>query len=430
MAVKKKPDEFFDDLETMSPQAREKYHDEKLVQAIAHAYRHAPAVKELFDQAGISPAHIRSVKDMEKLPITRKTDLIERQKAHPPYGGFSTIAPEEVDRIFLSPGPVYEPIQHEGIKWFAKTFWAAGFRKGDIVVNTFTYHLSPAGILFHEAIRDCGATAVPTGTGNTDIQVQTTHHLKATGFVGTPSFLMTVLKRAEEMGYDVSKDLCLKRAWFTGEMLAPSVRKTLENDYKIDTYQAYAVTECGGALAYECREKSGMHLMDEYLIEIADPETGKQLGPGEIGEIVVTPLHNLNWGLVRFGTGDLSSYTTEPCPCGRTAHRLTGILGRAGDAVKVRGMFVVARQAEQVCLSFAPVARFQIVVTRQGQRDGMTLKVELKHALSGEEKQKLSDELSQKFQDICRIKPDRIELVAEGNISEEQPKIVDERTWE
>jgi len=430
MALKERPDEFFDDLEAMSVDVREKYQNEQLSQTIAHAYRHATAVKELFDRAGVRPENIRTVKDLQKLPITRKTDLIERQKASPPYGGFSAIPIADIDRVFVSPGPVYEPIQHEGIQWFAKAFWAAGFRKGDLIINTFTYHLSPAGILFHEAIRDCGATAVPTGTGNTDIQIQTMHHLKATGFVGTPSFLMTILKRAEELGYDTKKDFCLKRAWFTGEMLAPSLRKTFENDYRIDTYQAYAVTESGGALAYECHEKSGMHFMDEYLIEIVDPETGKQLGPGEVGEIVATPLHNRNWGLIRFGTGDLSSYITEPCPCGRTANRLTGILGRAGDAVKVRGMFVITRQAEQVCLSFEPVARFQIAVSRREQRDEMKLKVELKHELSDMEKQKLSDGLSQKFQNICRIKPDTIDFVRKGTISEEQPKIVDQRTWE
>jgi phenylacetate-CoA ligase len=430
MAVKKRAGEFFDDLEAISPEAREKYQNQKLTETVQHAYRHAPAIKVLFDQAGISPEDIRTVEDLQKLPITRKTDIIERQKTQPPYGGFSAIPPEDIDRVFISPGPVYEPIQHEGIRWFARSFWAAGFRKGDVVVNTFTYHLSPAGILFQEAIRHCGATAVPTGTGNTDIQVQAMHHLKATGFVGTPSFLMTVLQRAEEMGYNTRKDLCLKRAWFTGEPLAPSLRKTFEQDYGVDTYQAYAVTEAGGALAYECREKSGMHFMDEYLIEIVDPETGKKLGPGEIGEIAVTPLHNRNWGLIRFGTGDLSTYIVEPCPCGRTAHRLTGILGRAGDAVKVRGMFVVARQVEQVCLGFEPVARFQIVVTRQKQRDDMILRIELKQRLNNEQKQKLSDELGLKLQSICRIKPDGMEFVSHGTISQEGPKIVDERTWE
>ena len=430
MAIKNKPDDFFDELEIMPPVTREKYHNQQLSQTVEHAYRHAPAVKAIFDKAGISPNQIGTVKDLEKLPITRKNDLIELQRKNPPYGGFLTIPPEDVDRIFLSPGPIYEPIQHAGIKWFAKAFWAAGFRKGDVVINTFTYHLSPAGILFHEALRDCGATAIPMGTGNTEIQIQTMYDLKVTGFVGTPSFLMTLIKRAEEIGHNFQKDFTLRRAWFTGEMLAPSVRKTLEEDYQIDTYQAYAVTEPGGAIAYECSQKTGMHLMDEYVIEIVDPETGKQLGPGETGEIVVTPVHNKVWGLIRFGTGDLSSYITEPCPCGRTASKLTGILGRASDAVKVRGMFVVARQAEQICLSFDQISRFQIVVTRREQRDEITLKAELKQEATEEDKRKLGNDLKLKFLDICRIKLDRIDFVAKGTIPEEQPKIVDERTWE
>jgi len=430
MAVKGRADEFFDELETMPVEAREKYLNQRLSQAINHAYQNAPAVKELLDRAGVSPGQIRKVDDLEKLPITRKTDLIELQKKKPPFGGFLTIPAEDVDRVFISPGPIYEPIQHAGIKWFAKSFWAAGFRKGDVVINTFTYHLSPAGILFHEALRDCGATAIPAGTGGTEILVQTMHDLKVTGFVGTPSFLMTLIKRAEELGHNFRNDFSLRRAWFTGEMLSPSLRKTLEEDYRIDTFQAYAVTETGGALAYECREKSGMHFMDEYVIEIVDPETGKQLGQGETGEIVVTPLHNKVWGIIRFGTGDLSSYIVEPCPCGRTSHKLTGIIGRTGDAVKVRGMFVVARQVEQVCLGFEPVARFQVLVTRREQRDEMTLNVELKHETTEEDKQKLTSDLSQKFQAACRIKPDKIEFVGKGTIPEQQPKIQDKRTWD
>jgi phenylacetate-CoA ligase len=430
MAIKGKPDEFFDELEIMPTDTRKEYFNQRLSQTIDHAYRHAPAVREIFEEAGVSPDQIRSVKDLERLPITRKTDLIDLQKANPPYGGFLTTPPEEVERVFLSPGPVYEPIQHSGIRWFAKSFWAAGFRKGDVVINTFTYHLSPAGILFHEALRDCGATAIPMGTGNTEIQIQTMRDLKVNGYVGTPSFLMTLIKRAEEMDYNFRRDFALKRAWFTGEMLPPSLRKTFEEDYQIATAQTYAVTETGGALAYECREKSGMHLMDEYVIEIVDPETGKQLGPGEIGEIVVTPIHNKVWGLVRFGTGDLSSYITEPCPCGRTANRLTGIVGRAGDAIKVRGMFVVAKQAEQVFLGFEEISRFQISVTRREQRDEMTLKVELKHEATEEDKRRLAKDLDKKFQDVCRIKPDRIDFIKKGTIPEQYQKIVDERTWE
>ncbi len=428
MAVTNKPDEFFDDLEIMQRAERERYLDRKLAETIAHAYQHAPAAKTILDSAGVSPAQIRMVKDLEKLPVTRKTDLIELQKSNPPYGGFLAIPPEDVERVFLSPGPVYEPIQHSGIRWFAKSFWAAGFRRGDIVVNTFTYHMSPAGILFHEALRDCGATAIPMGTGNTDLQIQTMHDLSVTGFVGTPTFLMTIIKQAEEAGYNFVQDFVLRRAWFTGEMLPPSLREIFEEDYKINTAQAYAVTEPGGAIAYECCYKSGMHFMDEYLIEIVDPKTGKQLGPGEVGEIAVTPLHNKTWGLLRFGTGDLSSYTTESCLCGRTSFKLTDIIGRAGDAVKVRGMFVVAKQAEAAIMSMSPITAFQLVVGRTKHRDDLILKAELGDETT--DRRQLSDSLQKRFQDVCRLKIDRIEFVSRGTITAEQPKIVDQRTWQ
>ncbi len=425
MAVKK--DEFFDELETMSAAAREKHLNRKLAEHIRHTYKHSPAVKNLFDRAGVKPEEIRTVTDMERLPVTRKTDLVEMQKENLPYGGVAAIPLEDVERVFISPGPIYE-IQPSSIQWFAKSFWAAGFRKGDVVVNTFTYHMSPAGILFHEAIRDCGATVVVAGTGNTDLQIQIMKDLKVSGFVGTPSFLMTVITRAEEMGFDLKRDFSLKRAWFTGEMLPPSLRKTFEGDYDIDTYQTYAVTEPGGAIAYECHQKTGMHLLDEYFTEIVDPETGKQLGPGEIGEIVTTQLFNKNWGLIRFGTGDLSSYVTEACPCGRTASRVMGIVGRAGDAVKVRGMFVVAKQAEQAIMGFSQVARYQLIVGRRQHRDEMTLKVELKD--KNADTAKLTEGINKKFQDTCRIKIDKIEFVEAGSIPEDKQGIVDERKWE
>jgi phenylacetate-CoA ligase len=423
MAVVPDPDEFYDGLETMSPKARPAYQDRELSKTVIHAYRHAPAVKKLFEKAGVNPEQIRTVKDLEKVPITRKTDLLEMQKAEPPYGGIVTIPFEDIERVFISPGPIYE-IQNSSIMWFAKSFWAAGFRQGDVVINTFTYHMSPAGILFHEGIKDCGATVVVAGTGNTDLQIQVMKDLKVTGFVGTPSFLLIVLKRAAEL----KTDLKLKLAWFTGEMLAASLRKTFEEEYHIDTYQTYAVTEPGGAIAYECKQKAGMHLMDEYITEIVDPETGKQLGPGETGEIVVTPVHNSTWGLIRFGTGDLSSYITEPCPCGRTSNRIMGIVGRAGDAVKVRGMFIVAKQAEQAIMGFGKISRYQLIVGRREHRDELILKAELKD--SGADRAKLSLDINNKFQDICRIKIDSIEFVDTGTIAEKQQGLKDERKWE
>jgi len=419
--------EYYDEIEVMPAGAREGYLNQRLRRAVSHAYRHASATRKIFEKAGIKPAQIRTVKDLEKLPITRKTDVIDLQRANPPYGGFLAIPSEKVERVFISPGPIYEPLHSGAIKWFARSFYAAGFREGDIVVNTFTYHMSPAGMLFHEALRHCGATVVVTGTGNTDAQIQTMLDLKVTGFVGTPSFLMAVIQRAGEMGHNFQRDFALKRAWFTGEMLSGQVRKILEGEYRIATAQAYAVTEPGGAIAYECREKSGMHLMDDYIVEIVDPETGEQLGPGEAGEIVVTPVHNKAWGLIRFGTGDMSSYITESCPCGRTSSRITGIVGRTGDAVKVRGMFVVGKQAEQVVLSFETVTRFQIVVGRKGQRDEMTLRVELKD--EGADRERLASVLNARFQSVCRVRIDKIEFLPVGTLPEEYQKILDERNW-
>jgi phenylacetate-CoA ligase len=426
MAVNR-PDEYFDELETMSPAALKTYLDKRLAGHIDRVYHLAPAVKRLFERAGVAPGQVRTASDLERLPITRKTDLLEMEKNDPPFGGVAAIPKQDVERVFISPGPIYE-MQPSSVKWFAKSFWAAGFRHGDLVINTFTYHMSPAGILFHEAIRDCGATVVVAGTGNTDLQVQIMKDLKVTGFVGTPSFLMTVIQRAGEMGFDIKRDLSVRKAWFTGEMLAPSLRKTFQEEYAIDTYQAYAVTEPGGAIAYECHRKSGMHLMDEYVTEIVDPATGKQLGPGEVGEIVTTQLFNPDWGLIRFGTGDLSSYVTEPCACGRTAYRLTGIVGRAGDAVKVRGMFVVARQAEQAIIGSGQVAKWQLIVGRRQHRDELTLRLALKDPAA--DTASLSKEIDRKFQDTCRIKIDRIEFVAAEEIPEKEQGIKDVRKWE
>lgn len=430
MAVipKFKRGEFYDDLETMTPTQRERYLNQHLADAVELAYYKAPTTKTMMDSAGLGPDDIKTIRDLEKLPITRKTDLIEMEKKHPPYGGLVTIPPEDVERVFVTPGPLYEPMQTEAIKWFAKAFWAAGFRKGDIVVNTFTYHMSPAGILMHESLRDCGATVVPMGTGNTEIQIQTMRDLKVNGYIGTPSFLMTIIKRAEELGSNVRQQMSLRKSWFTGEMLAPSVRKTLEETYQINTAQAYAVTEPGGAIAYECHRKSGMHLMDDYVVEIVDPHTGKQMGPGEQGEIVVTPIHNKTWGLLRFGTGDISYLIVEPCQCGRTAYRLGPLVGRTNDAVKVRGMFVVAKQAEQVINSFEPVSKFQFVIRRKDQRDEITLRAELKSET--EDKTKLSDDINRKFQGVCRLRIDHFEFVSKGVLPAEPKTIADERRWD
>jgi phenylacetate-CoA ligase len=417
--------EYFDELETMSADSRSYIRSIKLVEAVTCAYQKSVSAREIMDRAGVKPQDIQTPADLQKLPITRKNELIDLEKQRL-FGGFLTISFEDVARVFIAPGPVYEPLHSENIKWFAKSFWAAGMRRGDIAVNTFSYHMSPAGILFHEAIRDCGATAVPFGTGNTEILIKTMLDLKATFFVGTPSHLMSVIKKGQEIGHAWS-EFSIKKAWFTGEMLTAAMRNTLEKDFGIDTYQAYAVSEPGGAIAYECKRKNGLHFMDEYVIEIVDAASGKQLGAGEVGEVVVTPVHNPTWGLIRFGTGDLSSYVDDRCPCGRTAPRLTGILGRAGDSAKVRGLFVVGKQATEIFAQFPEISKAQIVIDRPQLRDEMTLRIELKAADC--DKAALSESISTKFQSTCQVRPDRIEFVGLGTIPDGAKTINDVRKW-
>ena len=418
----------YDKTESMAADERKSFLDHRLVKAVSRAYRGAPAAKAMMRAAGIKPSDIITSADLVKLPITRKPDLIELQKQNPPYGGYYIGKLEDIERIFVSPGPVYEPLHSSKIEWVSRAFWAAGFRKGDVVINTFTYHLSPAGTLFHEALRYCGATVVVAGAGNTDIHIKAMKELSVNGFAGTPSYLMAIIKKIEETGGDFKKDFKIEKAWFTGEMLSPSVRRTLEGNYLIDTYQAYAVTEPGGALTYECSQKFGLHLVDDYVVEIVDPVTGRQLPAGEVGEVVVTPLHNPHWGLLRFGTGDLSKAIVDDCPCGRTAPKLMGLLGRCGEAVKVRGMFVVPKQVEAALAMIPEVSKFQLIVRRARTRDDLTLKLELKPGASGNAD--LRSRVESVFQNTCIVKLDALEFIPAGAIAADAKTVIDERKWD
>jgi phenylacetate-CoA ligase len=421
-------DIYFDDQEEMPATARQLYLDRKLRAAVGNAWKYAPSARELMEKARLKPSGIRSNRSLVRLPITRKADLLELQKSRPPYGGFLAIKPEDVERVFISPGPLYEPFHSSKIKWFSRALWAAGFRKGDVVINTFDYNLSPEGMLLHEALRQCGATVVDTDNGSAELQLRTMRDLKVNGFVGIPSFLMTIIRKAEETGFNFRNDYGLKRAWFTGEMLTPADRELLENTYGIDTRQAYNINEVGGAIAYECPQKAGMHFMDDYVLEIVDPATGNQLKPGEVGELVVTPINNPAWGMIRFGTGDLSSYTTERCACGRTSFRLNGILGRTADAVKVGGEFLVAGQVDKALLGFGSIAHYQLIITRNDDRDELTLKAELQDETA--DRLKVSNGLNTQFQSACHLKLDRVDFLTPGTFPPQYPHILDERKRE
>jgi len=413
------------ELERMTPKERQKYLEGRMGEIVAYAYERAPAVKERFEKAGVKPSDIRTVKDLEKIPMLRKDDLIALQKANPPFGGYLAVPMDSLERIYQSPGPIYDPQRKRGFGMGAGM--GPDFGKGQLVMNTWSYHITPAGLGVDQALRNLGFTVVPTGTGNTELQVQIMHDLKVHGFVGTPSFLKIIIDKAEEMGYDFKKDFNLKWAMVGGEMGGESLRKLFQEKYGIFCMggDSYATADIG-TIATGCDKQSGMHITTDAIVEIVDPATGKQLGPGEVGEVVVTPFDEV-YPLIRFGTGDLSTFVDEPCGCGRTTPRLPKIMGRSGDAVRVRGMFVHPKQTDEAISRFPEISQYQLVVTRPGHRDEMVLKVEL--ADEAADKEKLKSALDKNFRDICKVRFDRMEFVAKGTIPEGAKRIVDERVY-
>ena len=421
-----KESDFYDAaIETMPVDDRDRYINENLQEIVQYAYDNAPAVRRKMDHSGVTPGDISTAKDLPKIPVTRKDDFSELQKLEPPFGGFLAV-PETKD-IFISPGPIYEPeIPDNQYHAAAKALYAAGFRRGDKVVVTVSFHMVPAGRHFAGAMEKLGITMIPTGVGNTELQIQIIRDLKVTGYAGTPSFLITLIKKAEELGYDFRKDFQIRHALLGAEMLPESLRRTFEQEYGIRAQQIYSTAELL-LLGYECGEKSGWHIAEEVFIEIVDYETGVPLSSGEVGEIVVTPFNHI-FPLIRYATGDLSSINTEPCPCGRTSPRLAGLLGRAGEAVKARGMFIHPGQVRQVMGEFGQSTNFQVKVRRQQQRDEIIMVLELKDEAL--DKEKITNDVAKTFQDICRLKLDKVEFVTKGTLPEERKVIIDERTWD
>jgi phenylacetate-CoA ligase len=410
---------YFDDRETISGEERRINDNERLPQMVRAGYEKSVRVREMLDALGFTPSDIATCDDLEKLPIISREALVERELKEPPFGGFSAedIAPE---RIFISPGPVYEPHLMENSLW-GRGYHAAGFRKGDIVLNTFSYHMVAAGLTFHEGLRSAGATVIPSGTSGTEIQVALIRDLGVTGYTGTPSFLKAIIDKAENMGYSFKNDFNVRKAVFVAEPLQPSLREVFERDYAIDTYQMYGATEVGD-IAYECPAKEGWHICEEVIVEIVDPSTGKKVEAGALGEVVVTRLNDMFF-LFRFGTGDLSRIITEPCSCGRTAVRLDGISGRVGDAVKVRGLFVTPSQLNAIRNVLKDV-QFQLVITRESYRDHLTVKIE-----SDKDGEEIRNRFGTLFHDICTVKIDTIEFVDKGALSKEERLIIDKRDW-
>jgi len=414
-------------LETLPQKKRFEYLNRKLRGIVQYAYRHSIAMKSKMDSVGLKPKDIQTIEDLEKLPITKKTDLMELQKKNPPFGGFEGASIRGLRRIYVSPGPLYEPgeIEYDELGW-VQGMYAAGFRPGDIAINTFSYHMVPFAMqMLDNSLFKIGCITIPTGIGNTEQQVNILKNLKVNAFCGTPSFLLNIAEKAEEMGLDPKKDLNLRVGFVAAEMVPESLRSELEERFGMMIRQGYGTADIR-CLGYECMEKNGMHIPDDKIVEIVDPETGKQLDHGKTGEIVATTFNKV-YPLIRFGTGDLSILTETPCPCGRTSPRLLKILGRVDQATKVRGLFVHPEQVNEVASKHAQIGNYQVVITRKEHKDEMTFRIELKEEVP--QPQKLKEEIERSIRDVMKVRGE-VQFVLKGSIPEGAKKIEDQRTWD
>jgi phenylacetate-CoA ligase len=415
--------QLFDKKESRGNRKRKSQQDKSLAEMLKLGFEKSEHIKALLENHKINPDHIKSREDLECLPVTSREKLVEMEIQDPPYAGLEN--PDiSIDRIFTSPGPVYEPHLSETDYLWARAFFAAGIGPNDIALNAFSYHLVAAGLTFHNGLRRVGATVVPSGASSSQIQVQLIKDLKVTAYVGTPSFLKAIIDKSKEMGFDFKNDFLVKKACFAAEPLLPDLRRMFENEYGIDTYQMYGATEVGD-VAYECSEKKGWHICEETIVEIVDPATGTNVPEGELGEVVVTRLNNVFF-LLRFGTGDLSRLITDKCPCGRTSYRLAGIAGRVGDAVKVRGLFVAPSQIKMIQAKFNNLP-MQAIVNRTGHEDVLKLRIEKTSPEIGSAS--WEENFKKVFREICTVGINSMEYLSTGEIKPEEKLILDQRQY-
>ena len=365
----------FDTLETRDPEMRERAQLAAVREQIAYAQAHAPWFGRSL--SGIDPQDIDSWAALAKLPVVRKSELLELQKADRPFGGFAATGwgagRRPARQVFASPGPIYEPEGTRADYWrLARALHAAGFRAGDLAHNCFSYHFSPAGSMLDTGLYALGCTVFPGGTGQTEQQVQAMAELKPDGYVGTPSFLKIILDKADELNVRLSR---LKKALVSGEAFPAALRDALRSR-GIEAYQVYASADLG-SLAYESVAREGLVVDEGVLLEIVRPGTGEPVAPGEVGEVVATPLHNHDYPLIRFGTGDLSAVLPGASPCGRTNMRIRGWMGRADQATKVKGLFVHPAQVAEIVRRHPGIVRARLVVDQTDGNDRMTLHVEV-----------------------------------------------------
>lgn len=374
--------------------------------------------------AGIHANDICSLEDFSAIPVLRKKDLSSLQRENG-LEWFLSCQPGRLSRIYQSPGPLYDPEGSAPDYWgWTEAFFAAGFRTGDLAQMTFSYHLTPAGLMLEEPLRTLGCAVIPAGPGNSAVQLQLMTELPVTAFVGMTSFLKSLGENALGKGLDPAANLRLRVGFVAAERLPESLRTEVQNMFGMTIRQGYGTADVG-CIAYECPHLGGMHLSTRCLVEICDPATGRPVPPGEIGEVVVTPF-TLDYPLVRLATGDLSRVSTSPCACGRTAPKLQGILGRVDDTAKVRGQFIYPAQVAQVMAGFPQILRHQVHIGNAGGKDSLSLRIQVQGASGAVD----PAEVGAAFQAALKLRPAVTVLPPGESLPENAPPLVDERKYD
>lgn len=415
--------QFFDALETRSPDEREAAQMAALSAQIAHAQANSPAFAELLK--GVDAAGVNSREALARLPVIRKHELLDKQKASrtaggDAFGGFSTLLRgPAMSRVFASPGPIYEPEGATQDYWRAgRALYAAGFRAGELVHNSFSYHMTPGAFILESGAHAVGCTVFPAGTGQTEQQLDAMLALRPDGYTGTPSFLRILLEKAAESGADIRS---LTKASVGGEACPPSLTAWFK-EQGVDVYQTYATADLG-LVAYETRARQGLVLEEGVIVEIVRPGTGDPVPEGEVGELVVTSL-NPAYPLIRFGTGDLSAILSGTCPTGRTAPRIKGWMGRADQTTKIKGMFVHASQVAEIVRRFPQVQKARLVVSGEMANDRMNLLVETTDTTDG-----LRAQLEAAVREVTKLRGE-IQVVSPGSLPNDGKVIEDARSYQ
>ena len=409
---------YYDARETRDPSERERDLLARLPAQIAHAQAKTAAFAKLL--ADVDPATVSSREALAALPVIRKSELLELQKTARPFGGFAAVRwGSGCARVFASPGPIYEPEGTRRDYWrLARAFYAAGFRAGDLVHNTFSYHFTPAGSMMETAAHALGCTVFPAGVGQTEQQVAAMVDLRPDAYAGTPSFLRIILDKADELGVKIDS---LSKAFVSGEAFPPSQREALAAR-GIQAYQAYATADLG-LVAFETPAREGLVVDEDVLVEIVRPGTGDPVAPGEVGEVVVTSF-NPDYPLIRFGTGDLSAVLPGASPCGRTNMRIKGWLGRADQTTKVKGMFVHPGQVVAVLKRHPELGRGRLVVDNPEHADRMTLHCELDRPPAG-----FAEAVATSIRELTKLRGEVV-FCAPGSLANDGRIIDDIRKYE